>query len=160
MKAKNTLVSGMMFHITVLHLRPRERKEGTVAHLFQWLFLNMLRVRFSNSGFQIQVSLELEIWHRLRASCKAQMPFQNEPCCRAGRLSFLSCLQTCPTLSYPRGYEMSPDWPAGLGGSCKNICGSRGGRELGYLGEVSDASHPTAIRSLARETPCDASQPG
>lgn len=51
MKATSILVSRMMFHITVLRLRPQEREEGTLAHLFQWLFLNMLRVRFSNSGF-------------------------------------------------------------------------------------------------------------
>lgn len=51
MKAKNILVSRMMFHITVLSPRPQERKEGTLAHLFQWLFLNMPRVRFSNLGF-------------------------------------------------------------------------------------------------------------
>lgn len=63
MRAQSILVSRMMFHITVLTPGPQERKEGTLAQLFQWLLLNVLRLRFSDSGFlRVKVLAQTKSW--------------------------------------------------------------------------------------------------
>lgn len=80
-------------------LHPKRGKRETLVHLFQWLFLNLLRVKISNSGF-----LRVKILAKVESQLQSQIAFV--------RISSVTETASPPVFlaCRPDGNFMSPDW--------------------------------------------------